>query len=212
MCISTSPILISVGLTTIAILLCLLLLNAYSDLWPISVLAVAFIGGVIVLYVYVSSVAQNEITTFNPVIISLLPLSLLLISISITSISNHSLTYSTITDIFSVGEGIISLSSHYYLSCYPILKRVPSWYWVTNNPPVLWQGEGGCSPPLLLFFYQIGVLRVVMVKRGRFMSIITTTSIMNYRFISFDSICWGLFPIISLISNEFRGILMTLTL
>ena len=38
-----------------------------------SILAVAFIGGVIVLYVYVSSVAQNEMTTFNPFIILLIP-------------------------------------------------------------------------------------------------------------------------------------------
>ena len=109
-CLSTSPILISIGLTLTAIVLCTIILWSYSDLWPVSILAVAFIGGVIVLYVYVSSMAQNEMTTFNPLILLLLPIILVITQSKTTISTNYNLASSAITDLYSIGAGTISIS------------------------------------------------------------------------------------------------------
>ena len=109
-CISTSPIFISVGLTLAALILCYILLGTFSDLWPVSILAVAFIGGVIVLYVYVSSVAQNEVTTFNPLILLFVPVVILPIVEQLITYVSFKCGASTITDLFFVGRGILALS------------------------------------------------------------------------------------------------------
>jgi len=76
----------------------------------VSILAVAFIGGVIVLYVYVSSVAQNEMTTFNPLILLLLPIILVITQSKTTISTNYNLASSAITDLYSIGAGTISIS------------------------------------------------------------------------------------------------------